>query len=150
MYETIYIKYFDKQMPRLEFREKSDWIDLRSIQDIDYKLGEHFLIPLGIAVRLPQGYEVHIAPRSSTYKHFGILQTNSPGIVDQSYCGDNDQWFMPVVALRDGEISKYDRVCQFRIMPTMSSQILNPYLYLTEVDMLQGENRGGYGSTGKS
>lgn len=139
------IKYFDPEYPRLEYigGHKSDWIDLRSAERIELKKGEHYLIPLGVAMELPRGYEAWIVPRSSSFKHWGILQTNSPGIIDESYCGDNDQWFMSVYATRDAVIEKYDRVCQFRVI---GHQIT---LQIKEVSSLQHIDRGGHGSTGK-
>lgn len=140
----INIRYFDESMPRLEFIQgKSNWIDLRAAKDISYKANDFFLIPLGIAMQLPEGYEAHVIPRSSTFKNYGLIQTNSFGLIDTSYCGNNDQWFMPVLAMRDGEIKKYDRVCQFRIMESMSA------VAFKEVIELVGNDRGGHGSTGK-
>ena len=122
---------------------KSDWIDLRSAEDIDLKKGEFHLIPLGVAMEIPEGYEAHIVPRSSTYKNFGIIQTNHMGVVDHSYCGDNDQWFMAVLAMRDTHISFNDRICQFRIMENQ------PILIFEECNVLDNADRGGHGSTGK-
>ena len=100
--ETIYVRYFHEDMEPLCYVEgKSDWIDLRTAEEVTLKAGEFRLIPLGIAIALPEGYEAHLAPRSSTFKNYGILQTNSIGVVDWSYRGDNDQWCMPVWATRD-------------------------------------------------
>lgn len=140
--ETVKIKYFDDELERITINPKGDWIDLRSAIDCDLKKGEFKLIPLGIAMELPQNYEAHIVPRSSTYKNFGIIQTNHMGVVDNSYCGDNDQWFMPVYALRDTHISKNDRICQFRIMKKQTE------IKFDEVMFLDNENRGGHGSSG--
>ena len=142
--EQIKIKYFTDKIEKLTYIDgKSDWIDLRAAEDIDMKAGEWKLIPLGVAMELPQGYEAHIVPRSSTFKNFGIIQTNHQGVVDCSYCGDNDQWFMPALAMRDTHISVNDRVCQFRIMENQ------PKIVFEEVDRLTGKDRGGFGSTGK-
>ncbi|MBQ3567424.1 MAG: deoxyuridine 5'-triphosphate nucleotidohydrolase, partial [Anaerotignum sp.] len=105
--------------------------------------GEFKLIPLGIAMQLPKGYEAHIVPRSSTFKNYGIIQTNHCGIVDESYCGNNDQWFMPAYAVRDTVIEVNDRICQFRIFEHQ------PALVFDEVDTLDNADRGGHGSTGK-
>ena len=107
------------------------------------KKGEFRLIPLGVAMELPKGYEAHVVPRSSTFKNFGIIQTNHQGVIDCSYCGDNDQWFMPVYAVRDTEIHVNDRICQFRIMENQ------PRLLFDEVEHLENADRGGHGSTGK-
>jgi dUTP pyrophosphatase len=138
----IKIKYFDKTMTKLEKISIGDWIDLRAAQDIELKKDEFKLIPLGVAMELPYGYEAHVAPRGSTFKNFGIIETNSVGVVDESYKGDDDQWFMPAYALRDTKINKDERVCQFRIMRKM------PKVNFVEVDELGNDNRGAHGSTG--
>lgn len=141
----IRIKYFTDQIEKLKFIDgKSDWIDLRAAQDVTLKAGEFKLIPLGIAMELPKGYEAHVVPRSSTFKNFGILQTNSMGVIDESYCGDNDQWFFPALAMRDTEIHVNDRICQFRIMEHQ------PAFSFEETDCLGHKDRGGHGSTGKA
>ena len=141
--KTISIKYFDKNMPKLEYIDgKSDWIDLRAAEEVTLKKDEFRLIPLGVAMKLPVGYEAHIVPRSSTFKKYGIIQTNHMGVIDQSYCGDNDQWFMPVIAMRDTHIGFNDRICQFRIMENQ------PTIVFEECDHLEGADRGGFGSTG--
>lgn len=142
--QTIKIKYFTDKIERLTYIDgKSDWIDLRAAEEISLKKGEFKLIPLGVAMELPQGYEAHVVPRSSTFKNFGIIQTNHQGVIDCSYCGDNDQWFMPVYAVRDTQIHINDRICQFRIMENQ------PKLVFDEVKCLNHEDRGGHGSTGK-
>ena len=141
--EEIKIKYFSDDMEELCYVDgKSDWIDLRAAQEVTLKAGEFRLIPLGVAMQLPQGYEAHLAPRSSTFKNYGILQTNSVGVVDNSYSGDNDIWRMPVYATRDTMIRKNDRICQFRIVERQ------PQLVFEEVEHLGGVDRGGFGSTG--
>jgi dUTP pyrophosphatase len=141
---NIKIKYFNEQIEKLQYIEnKSDWIDLRAAEKVELKAGEFKLIPLGIAMELPKGYEAHIVPRSSTFKNFGILQTNSTGIVDESYSGDNDQWFFPALAMRDTLIDVNDRICQFRIVEHQ------PRIEFTEVAELGNADRGGHGSTGK-
>lgn len=141
----IRIKYFTDQIEKLKFIDgKSDWIDLRAAQDVTLKAGEFKLIPLGIAMELPKGYEAHVVPRSSTFKNFGILQTNSMGVIDESYCGDNDQWFFPALAMRDTQIHVNDRICQFRIMEHQ------PAFSFEETDCLGHKDRGGHGSTGKA
>ncbi|MCR5398439.1 MAG: dUTP diphosphatase [Lachnospiraceae bacterium] len=143
--EKIKIKYFTDKIEKLRYIDgKSDWIDLRAAEDVDMKAGEWKLIPLGVAMQLPKGYEAHIVPRSSTYKNFGLIQSNHMGVVDCSYCGDNDQWFVPMCAMRDTHISVNDRICQFRIMENQ------PKIEFDEVESLGGEDRGGFGSTGKN
>ena len=145
MAEQIKIQYKDETIERLKYIDgKSDWIDLRAAERIELKQGEFKLIPLGVAMQLPKGYEAHIVPRSSTYKNFGIIQTNHTGIVDETYCGPNDWWYMPAYALRDTVIEKNDRICQFRI------QKHQPEVMFEEVDALTGQDRGGIGSTGKN
>lgn len=139
----IKIKYF----PGAEKIEKiaiGDWIDLRSNIDVDLKHGDFKLIPLGVAMQLPEGCEALLAPRSSSFKTWGILQTNSPGVIDESYCGDNDQWHMPVLAMRDTQIKKGDRICHFRLQEKMSK------VHFLEVAKLGNKDRNGFGSTGSS
>ena len=141
--KTITIKYFTDKIEKLTYIDgKSDWIDLRAAEDVALKAGEFKLIPLGVAMKLPQGYEAHIVPRSSTFKNFGIIQTNHYGIIDESYSGDNDQWYFPAYALRDTEIHVNDRICQFRIMEHQ------PMIQFEETEKLTGADRGGIGSTG--
>ena len=141
----VKVKYFIDKIEKLCYIDgKSDWIDLRAAEDVVMKAGEWKLIPLGIAIELPEGFEAHVVPRSSTYKNFGIIQTNSTGIIDASYCGDNDQWFFSALAMRDTEIHVNDRICQFRIMENQ------PAFNLVEVDHLDGPDRGGCGSTGRA
>lgn len=140
----IKIKYFNETIEKLAYIDgKSDWIDLRSAEDIELAAGEFRLIPLGVAMELPAGYEAHVVPRSSTYKNYGIIQTNHMGVIDESYCGDNDQWFFPAYALRDTRIHAGDRICQFRIMEHQ------PAIEFDEVESLGHEDRGGHGSTGR-
>ncbi len=145
MTRTIKIKYFTDKIEKLAYiGGKSDWVDLRSAEDVTLKKGEFKLIPLGIAMELPKGYEAHVVPRSSTYKNFGVIQTNHMGVIDETYCGDNDQWFMPVLAMRDTRIHVNDRICQFRIMEHQ------PELVFEETEILGHADRGGHGSTGKA
>lgn len=142
---NIKIKYFTDKIEKLRYIDgKSDWIDLRCAEEISFKKGEWKLIPLGVAMQLPEGYEAHIVPRSSTFKNFGIIQTNHCGVVDSSYCGDNDQWFMPALAVRDTEIHVNDRICQFRIMENQ------PRIEFEEAEHLGASDRGGFGTTGRS
>ncbi len=143
MAETIKIKYFTDKIDKLAYiGGKSDWIDLRAAKDVDMKAGEFKMIPLGVAMKLPKGYEAHLVPRSSTFKNFGIIQTNHMGVIDEAYCGGNDQWHFPAYALRDTHISVNDRICQFRIMEHQ------PEVVFDEVLELESQDRGGLGSTG--
>lgn len=142
MEKKISVKYFDENVQRLQKIEKGDWIDLRSRKTVILDKGGYALIPLGVAMKLPDGYEAHIAPRSSTFKNFGIIQTNSVGVVDNSYSGDNDEWLMPVYALRDTVIEAGDRICQFRIIERQ------PEIVFETVEHLSAIDRGGIGSTG--
>lgn len=123
--------------------EKGDWIDLRAAEDSTMRSGDFKLISLGVSMKLPDGYEAHIVPRSSTFKNWGVIQTNHIGVIDNSYCGDNDIWMFPAFAIRDTVIKKNDRICQFRIQRKMED------VTLTTVDKLDGEDRGGFGSSGK-
>ena len=140
--KTIKIKYFTNEIDKIEKIDKGDWIDLRAAETIEMKAGDFKLIKLGVAMQLPEGYEAHIVPRSSTYKNFGIIQTNHQAVIDESYCGDNDQWRYPAYALRDTVINVNDRICQFRIMEKQ------PSINFEEVEVLGNEDRGGIGSTG--
>lgn len=142
----IKIKYFtnkegEKQQP-IEKKEKGDWIDLRSNETISLKKGESKLIRLGVGMKLPEGHEAHLAPRSSTFKTWHILQTNSTGIIDNGYSGDEDEWMMPVYAIEETTIHRGDRICQFRIIEKQ------PEVTFTEVESLDAVSRGGFGSTG--
>ena len=140
--ETIKIKYFGQDLEKLEYiGGKSDWIDLRASETVELKAGDFKLIPLGVAMELPPGYEAHVVPRSSTFKTYGILQTNSCGVIDGSYCGDQDMWKMPVYATRDTVIQKGDRICQFRIMENQ------PEIVFQETEFLENKDRGGFGTT---
>ena len=140
--ETIKIKYFSDEIDRLDYIDgKSDWIDMRASEEVTLKAGEFKLIPLGVAMQLPKGYEAHLVPRSSTFKTWGIIQTNSMGVVDCSYCGDNDMWRMPVYATRDTHIHINDRIAQYRIVKNQ------PQIDFVEVESLGNDNRGGFGST---
>lgn len=137
----VKIKYL-KDIEPIEKLSMGDWIDLRASEDITLEKGEFAIIHLGVAMELPEGYEAHIVPRSSTYKKWGIIQTNGMGIIDESYCGDNDEWGMPVYATRLTQIKKNDRICQFRLVEKMRS------IDLLTVETLGNKDRGGFGSTG--
>lgn len=151
----IKIKYFNDAR-ELEKISKGDWIDLYANKDMFIPEGSRAMIPLGVAMELPNGYEAHLVPRSSTFKTWGIIQTNHMGVIDHSYMGDNDQWHMPVYCLmgkdeirevtgrmvKGTHISKNDKICQFRIME------VQPEIEFEKVEHLEGKDRGGFGSTG--
>ena len=150
----IRIKYFDKAT-KLKKITKGNWIDVYANKDVFVKCGERAMVPLGFALALPEGWEGHLAPRSSTFKTWGIIQTNSVGVVDDTYIGDNDQWHMPVYCLQgkdieseNGEevkgtwIRKGDKIGQFRIMEVM------PEIEFEEVESFGNKDRGGFGTTG--
>lgn len=141
---NIKVRYLSNQIEKLEYigGGKSNWIDLRAAEEVELKAGEFKLIPLGVAMQLPEGYEALIVPRSSTYKTWGIIQTNHVGVIDEKYCGDNDQWFFPARADKDTVIHVNDRICQFRIFKHQ------PTIAFEAVESLGNEDRGGIGSTG--
>lgn len=140
---NIDIVYHNPNMPKLEKVDNGDWIDLRASVGGSFKKGDFALIDLGVSMRLPEGYEAHIAPRSSTFKHWGIIQCNSVGVVDNSFSGTNDVWKMPCFFTRDTVIEPNDRICQFRIVKKMKP------VSFTEVTELDNTDRGGFGSSGK-
>lgn len=142
MTETIFIKYHTDILP-IEVNPNGDWVDLRAAEDVDMEAGEFRLISLGVSMNLPDGYEAHVVPRSSTYKNWGIIQANHMGVIDNSYCGNNDICRFPAIAIRDTHICKNERICQFRIMKKQ------PTLEFQEVDRLADVDRGGFGSSGR-
>lgn len=143
--QNIKVKYFTENIEKLAYIDgKSDWIDLRASEEVTLHAGDFAFIPLGVAMQIPDGFEAHLAPRSSTFANWGILQVNSVGVIDGSYCGDNDMWKMPVYATRDTVIHVNDRIAQFRIMKNQ------PKINFEQVEHLEGKNRGGFGSTGKA
>ena len=138
----IKIKYhtnFDKPIEKIA---KGDWIDLKSAVTYEYKKGDFFLVNLGVSMELPKGYEALLAPRSSTFKKYGLIVANSIGVIDNLYHSDDDVWMLPVYALRDGHINKNDRVAQFRILENQ------PKIEFEVVEHLNNKPRGGFGSTG--
>ena len=142
--QTIRILYHSNEIDHLTYVDgKSDWIDLRAAKEYHLKAGEFALIDLGVSVKLPEGYEMITAPRSSTFKNYGLIQSNGIGVVDESYCGDGDVLKMPVYATRDTVVHVNDRICQFRIVKNQ------PKITFDEVEHLSSKNRGGWGSTGK-
>lgn len=149
MAETIKITYLSDEIERLRYIDgKSDWIDLRAAENVTLKKGEFRKISLGVSMCLPDGYELIIAPRSSAFEHFGIIQTNSIGVVDESYGkhSNKDVLSIPVYAIRDTEIKINDRICQFRIQKHQPKIIFEEL----SIDEMNGEARGGFGSTGKN
>ena len=144
MKQSVKVKYHT-DIDRLERigGGKSDWYDLRCAKTTHLSKGESSLIPLGISVSIPKGYEALVVPRSSTFKNHGIIMTNSIGVIDESFCGDGDQWHFPAYATRDTVIEKNERICQFRIIKHQ------PELEFEEVESLGNRNRGGIGSTGR-
>jgi len=141
--KQIKVKYFDKEIEKIEKIAIGDWIDLRAAATVELSQFEYKLIPLGVGMKLPAGYEANVVPRSSTFKNFGVLQTNSYAVIDESYSGNDDQWFFPALAMRDTVIQKGDRICQFRINKKMEQ------VEIIEVEELDEVSRGGLGSTGK-
>lgn len=139
---VIPIKVHDDELPLPEHKNCGDWIDLRAAETVEMKAGDSCVISLGVSMRLPYDYEAHIIPRSSTFKNFGILMANSYGLIDNTYCGDDDIWGFPAIAMRDTVIHKGDRICQFRIMQRQ------PKIVFAKVEHLNGKSRGGFGSTG--
>ena len=139
--EFIKIKYL-RDIQKIEPFDVGDWIDLRAAEDVTMQAGEYRMIPLGVAMELPKGYEALVAPRSSTFKKYGVILTNSIGVIDEAYKGDNDEWNFLAFAMRDTVIHKNERICQFRIIQHQ------PAIRLIEVDTLGNPDRGGIGSTG--
>ena len=137
----IKIKYFTDVEP-IAKKNNSDWHDLRAAERVELKQGEFKLIPLGVGMILPDDYEANIVPRSSTFKTWGIIQTNSVGLIDNTYCGDNDEWKLPVIATREIIIPQYTRIAQFRISENQ------PLIFFNRVDKLGSADRNGFGSTG--
>lgn len=138
----IKVLYHSKDITRIQNINIGDWTDLRAAENLDLKAMDFKFIDLGISVEVPEGYEMHIAPRGSTYKNFGIIQVNSVGVLDESYSGDEDIVKMPALALRDTIIKINDRICQCRLVPKQ------PKTTWVTVETLENENRGGFGSTG--
>lgn len=139
---NIKIKYHNPYFEKLKIIPNGDWVDLRAAERVEMKTGDFRIISLGVSMKLPEGYEAHIAPRSSTFKRYGVIQVNSVGVVDNSYCGENDVWGFPALAMRDTVIDAGDRICQFRIVKKMEP------IEFVEVEHMEDESRGGFGSTG--
>lgn len=143
--ETIKVQYHDPELLPIQKTggAKSDWIDLRAAEDVEMKAGDYKLISLGVSIQLPEGYEAIVAPRSSTFRHYGVIMSNSIGVIDESYCSSFDVWHFPAYATEDTLIHKNERICQFRIIRHQ------PNIYIEEVDELTSEARGGLGSSGR-
>lgn len=141
--KKIKIKYHNPNLIKIEKTTVGDWIDLRASETVTLEAGDFRIISLGVSMQLPEGYEAHIVPRSSTYKKWGIIQANHMGVIDNSYSGDNDVWGMPVIALRDTVIEENDRICQFRLVKRMEG------VNFEEAESLGNPDRGGFGSTGE-
>lgn len=139
---VIPVKVHDTELPVPEHKSWGDWVDLRAAETVEMKQGEFRIISLGVSMRLPNGYEANVVPRSSTFKNFGVLMANSFGVIDNNYCGNDDVWGFPAIAMRDTVINKGDRIAQFRIVQRQ------PKLVFAKVDDLNSKNRGGFGSTG--
>lgn len=140
--KRIKVKYHVDGLEPISQAHDFEWVDLRCAENVELKKGEFKYIDLGVSIALPTGYEAILAPRSSTFKNYGIIQTNSIGVIDHLYRGNEDKWMMPVYATRDTVIHKNDRICQFRM------QECQPPLNIIEVDNMEDESRGGLGSTG--
>lgn len=143
--KVIFVKYFEEDGAKLEFNPKGNWVDLYTACDVYMNQGNFCLIPLGVAMQLPPHHEAIIAPRSSTFKIWGIIQTNSIGIIDETYCGDNDEWKFPALATKQVYIPKGTRIAQFRVF---ASQDAFEEIRLVEVQELKNKDRGGFGTTG--
>lgn len=146
----ISVKYHSDKLTRLLKSDKGNWIDLRSSDVYSLSAGDHKIISLGVSMKLPDGYEAILAARSSLFLRHGLIITNGIGIIDNSYCGDNDIWGLSVYATYSTVIDFDERVAQFRIVPTMEQIAKEHQLsyYFQEVDTLNTEDRGGFGSTG--
>lgn len=173
----IKVKRLNKNIPLPHITEKGDWIDLRAAETVvldapqsgtlktttidGIKVSrrdvtfDNKLIKLGVAMQLPKGFEAVLLPRSSTYIKFGIIAGNSEGVIDQSYCGDNDEWKFSAIALDQTTIEAGDRICQFRIQLSQKATIWQKLKWLfssgveiVEVDKLNKKDRKGFGSTG--
>ena len=139
--ETIQIKYWPDS-PYLEINPDGSWIDLYTYEEAALQEGDFKIIPLGVAMKLPEGYEANFVPRSSTFKRWGVIQTNHFSVIDPSYCGNDDMWGLPVFATRSVTIPKGTRLCQFRINK------VQPVINFEEVTNLSCESRGGFGTSG--
>ena len=139
--ETIQIKYWPNS-PHLEINPDGSWIDLYTYKETVLSKGDFKIISLGVAMKLPEGYEANFVPRSSTFKRWGVIQTNHFSVIDPSYCGNDDMWGLPVFATRNVVIPAGTRLCQFRINK------VQPVINFEEVENLSSDSRGGFGTSG--
>jgi len=172
---TIKVKYIDKTLPKLQQNEKGDWIDLYSAKELtitnphivtatnrngnetrQYAEFNRYAIPLNVCMELPKGYEAILAPRSSTYKNYGIICQNSFGIIDNTYCGDKDEWGFPSIFMNQGRINIGDRIAQFRVQLSQFAPwyvklkwLFTNKIRFIEVEHLGNTDRGGYGNSGR-
>lgn len=140
--QTIKVKYHSENSKPIQQAHPGEWCDLRTAEDVEIRAGERKMINLGVSIQVPEGYEAIMAPRSSTFKNFGIMQTNHIGVIDEKYCGNDDIWHFPAYATRDIKIEAGTRIAQFRIQKNQGE------LKVIEVEDMESENRGGLGSTG--
>lgn len=149
MTNKIRILYKNDKTPRIKINEKGDWIDIAAPVDVEFKPHEAKLIPLDVAMQLPDGYEAHVLPRSSTFKHYGLMLVNSMGIIDSTYNGPEDYWAAYMINMKDepSKIPAGERFLQFRVMKTQFNELED--LKIVEVANLKNNSRGGFGSTGR-
>lgn len=140
-----------------EIIEKGDWIDLKVAKNVklEANISKVNLLPLGVAMKLPEGFEAIVAARSSTPSKLGIICANALGIIDNSFMGNKDEWKFPAIAIKDTTIKKGTRIGQFRIQLSQKATIwqkikwlFSNKIELVQVDNLSDNNRGGIGSTG--
>ena len=173
----IKVKKLNKDIDLPKVIDKGEWVDLRAAETVHlnapqagtlkrYKVGReevshrdvefsYTLIPLGVAMKLPKGFEAIVLPRSSTYTRYKIIQSNSMGVIDNSYSGNHDEWKFPAIAMSDTTIECGDRICQFRIQLSQKATVWQKIKWffssgvkIVEVDNLDGADRDGIGSTG--
>lgn len=138
----LVVRYHNDNIKKFKKFSNGDWIDLCAAESVEMAQFDFKLISLGFAMELPLGYEANIVPRGSTFKNFGVIQANHFGVIDNEYCGDNDVWRFPAIALRDTVIEEGDRICQFRLNK------IQPDVKVKFTTRLTGKNRGGFGHTG--
>lgn len=137
----IKVKYHNKDLIKIKYDENGNFFDLRAAKRYEIKKGDFALIDLGVSIKLPEGYWGQVVPRSSLFKNHKVIQANSFGVIDTTYCGEDDHWMLPVLAFDDTVIEFNERICQFRIVKD------NPFTIL-EVDNMEDASRGGFGTSG--